>query len=116
MTRTTCASGDALRVHQSVRPNQLDALGLALPVELRSRLNTELGKLDNTPPLFLAHNSEQVRALPASWNSTQPEDATVHAQRDRALGRRLFAAKGLAELFASVEPPAQDTARGPSTR
>lgn len=103
--------GDAVRVYQAVRPNQLDALGLTLPVDLRSRLNTELGKLENTPPLFLAYNTAQVRTLLASWNTAQPEDATVHAQRDRALGRLLFAAEGLAQLFGSVEPLAQDAAK-----
>lgn len=103
--------GEVLRVYQAIRPSQLDGLSLTLPVDVRARINTELGKLENTPPLFLAYDTAQVRTLLASWNSAQPEDATVHALRDRALGRLLIAAEGFAQLFASVEPLAQGAAK-----
>ena len=103
--------GQALRVYQAIRPSQLEDLVLTLPVDLRTRLNTELGKLENTPPLVLAYDTAQVRALLANWNRDQPEVASEHELRDRALGRLLFAVEGMAQLFSSVEPLAQDAGK-----
>lgn len=99
------------RQYQSVRLAGTTAATLVLPVTLHKALNEQFKKLDMTGTLVLGYDTTRARALLSDWNDFSPAMEFEHIARDKALGRLLSAAEGMAGAYTPSEAVALDAAK-----